>query len=402
VRHLMFLVAGLAALLLAGCPAPNPVDDDDDDDVDPLPEFTEDCDEAVNDSVADAAGIVAENRWEATGIQLCEGDLDFYRVDVPAGKWLSVRVGIAGSGAGGTDLDLYEVDAEGEEVWLSASEQDFERLAWFNPTGKPWTRYLRVEGYNDAEADYDLLVRRSGWHEGMDCDQHYPDEDPDDESGPCNRIMQFPQSNYDEDGYLVMHEAHYSNLRREVAYLVRWATAEVKAQYPDEGPLGTFDMSQWDGDTPGRMVGQLRHPEGTHVDGNDLDIAYYATNGDNTGTYACSSHDQYFCTGPADLLDVERTTFLISKLIESPMTRVMGIDPAVAEVVLPMAEELEDEGLIDNASQFDWKLAYGDGWPFHHHHIHFSWQWEDGYEGRGDTEGCLVDPATDPIAARLD
>lgn len=367
---------------------------DDDDGADALPEFAEDCGSGINDRVEDASGLEAENHKRYEGVRLCSDDVDYYRIDVPAGRWMQVTIEME-SGSGQEDLDMYEVDAEDEEIWWSATAQPFERLAWFNPSEEVRTRYLRVAGYDGARGDYDIEIRTSSWHEGLDCDPFYPDEDPEDEEGPCNRIMQFPQTNSDDEGYFVEHEPHYSSLRREVAYLVRWAARETAAQFEDTEPLGLLDMSQWDGDTPGRMRGQLRHPEGTHVYGNDIDISYYSLSPGNGGKIICSQDDNYFCTGPADDLDVDRTTYFLAMLMESDYVRVAGVDPEVAELVEPRAYELQDEGLISNRQRqkVQGLMAYGDGWPFHHHHIHLSWQWEDGFEGRSETpDGCMVGP----------
>ena len=194
------------------------------------------------------------------------------------------------------------------------------------------------------------------------------------------QIQQFPQANSFDDGFIVSHEAHYSNLRREVAYLVQYAASETAKAFPGTKPLGLLDMSQYDGDTPGRMVGQLRHPEGTHVYGNDIDIAYYQTGDDNLGRAVCPQHDNYFCTGAASLLDAERTTYFMVKLLESSNVRVIGVDPVIADAIFDAASDLKEQGLISSAdrSRLRSRLAYGDGWPFHHHHLHLSWEWEDG------------------------
>ena len=61
--------------------------------------------------------------------------------------------------------------------------------------------------------------------------------------------MQFPNAISADQGYLVTHEQHYSNLRREVAYLVQWATAKVADEFPGTNPLALLDMGQADGDT---------------------------------------------------------------------------------------------------------------------------------------------------------
>lgn len=360
----------------------------------PLPEFVDDCGEALNDAPSAPAGIVAVDEERASGVRLCEGDVDYYRIDVPPGSWLSAEVIIDGNGRAGTDLDLYEVDTAGEPVWASATEEPYERLAWYNPGTDPLSKVLRVEGFEGAAADYDLLVRTTPFHEGIDCDAFYPDE-PAGPSGACNQILQFPAAEDEAAGYFVEHEPHYSNLRREVIYLVRYASEATMAAFPDTKPLAVMDMSERDGSTPGAMVGQLRHPEGTHVDGNDIDIAYYQTGEDNGGRPVCNN-DGYFCTGPANRMDARRTAYFLAKLFESPDVRVIGVDPAVAEALEPAADALVDEGLLtaqQAAKVTGAKLAYGDGWPFHHHHLHLSWRWEGGTALRASPppDGCLVE-----------
>ncbi|MEE2829084.1 MAG: hypothetical protein VX498_07845 [Myxococcota bacterium] len=397
---LLVVLFALTTLILSGCSVDDGTDPEEDEIVF---EMQDDCYSQKNDVFEDAFLLPAENRFEATEVRLCNDDIDHYRVEVPAGRWLSLKMTIDGDGSGGDDLDMYEVNEDGEELWGSFASQPFERLAWYNPSSEPVEHTVRIEGYNGGDSDYDLLMRIASWHEGLDCDDFYPDT-ANDTDGQCNRIMQFPQANDEADGHRVQHQAHYSNLRREVAYLVRYATSEVAREFGDTNPLGLLDMSQWDGDVPGRMVGQLRHPEGTHVGGNDIDIAYYMNSGNNLGGYACSSHDNYFCTGPANLMDTERTTYLLAKLMESPNVRVIGVDPEVAEKVLPMAYEMEDEGLISSSirGKIVSRMAYGDGWPFHHHHLHFSWNWEDGFEGReAPVDGCITEDGPDYLAERF-
>ena len=294
-------------------------------------------------------------------LQLCEGDRDIYRVEVPPYSWLSFSIEIDGSGSGASDLDLIEVahpdyDVDESILWLgetggytllsySSKTTDYERLAWYNPTSRSQTHHLLVYPYESAAADYDIRIRTSDWHEERDCDDIYDDSG---EDGPCNRIMQFPNAIDADQGYLVTHHQHYSNLRREVAYLVQWATAMVEVEFPGTPPLALMDMGQADGDTPGRLDGSLRHPEGTHVNGNDLDIAYYQTGDDNMGRAVCDN-DGYNCTGEAYLLDAERTAYFMAMLMRSPYIRVIGVDTEVAADVLVAAEDLRDEGTINNS-----------------------------------------------------
>ncbi len=381
-------------------------------DEDPLPEFIDDCG-GLNDDLLAPAGLLA-NDGEAYTARLCPDDIDVYRIDVPAHSWLSLQMVPEHGGDGDSDLDMWQLDdpdnpvdprldfvdldaddAERNVLWYSATAQSYERLAWYNPGDERMSRFVAIDGYEGAYDDYELELSVSDWHEGMECDDSFPDADPRDQDGPCNQVMQFPQANAVDDGYLVTHEAHYSNVRREVAYLVRWAAAETALAFDDTNPLALMDMSEDDGDTPGRMRGQLRHPEGTHVNGNDMDIAYYQTGDDNYGREVCSSHDQYFCQGPADLLDARRTAYFMMMLMRSPQMRVIGVDPEIATDVRAAANDLRDEGLVESSdvSNLGAYMAYGDGWPFHHHHMHLSWQWEDGWTDRTryQPEGCTAD-----------
>jgi hypothetical protein len=205
--------------------------------------------------------------------------------------------------------------------------------------------------------------------------------------------MQFPRAETDAQGYFTEHKPHYSNLRREVQYLIRWAAAAVYDEFPGTTPLSLLDMSEGDGDTPGSMVGSLRHPSGTHINGNDIDVAYYQNDGANNGEPVCPQNNGQFCTGPTTLLDAERTAYFMAMLYTSPNVRIIGVDPAIATALFDAAEELHDDGRITQSQlgSFDSDMAYGSGWPFHHHHLHFSWSWEGGWWATGEPpEGCMV------------
>jgi len=370
----------------------------------PVPPFVDDCG-GLNDDFASLSGIESIELQTYSAVQLCAGEEDWYQVNIPAGTWVSVEIDIDGSGNNGSDnsdLDLVEVNPAGDAQWWSASEQGYERLAWYNPTQSAVSRYLMVYGYQSAAADYDIIVRVSAYHQGMDCDTFYPLSSSTSENGECNRIMQAPQNSTVDQGYFVEHQAHYSNLRREVSYLVTWATQMTSAQFPGTNVLSLMDMSERNGDTPGAMVGQLRHPEGTHINGNDIDIAYYQTGPDNAGRVVCA-HDDYFCTSPPNILDATRTAYFMVRLMDSPHLRVIGVDTMIATAILAAADSLRSQGVLTQSevTRLDSYMAYGQGWPFHHHHMHLSWDWEDGYEGREvqDTPiGCIVDAAHDPYA----
>ena len=382
-------------LLLGGCA--DPVGDDADTPALPtvsLEDVVDDC-LGENDTPAGAQPLVTDDLTRYSGLTLCSGETDHYLLYLAPGQYASVEVVIDGNGKNRSDLDLVEVDAAGEALWASSAEQPYERLAWFNNTDAVLTKILQVDGFEDAETNYDLLIRSSEMYEGESCASFFEGERATDQDGLCNEIVQVPQNNADVDGYFVEHEPHYSNLRREVIYLIREAARKTHEVFPDASPLAFMDMSQRDGDVPGRMVGQLRHPEGTHENGNDLDIAYFQKNNDNGGRAVCAN-DGYFCTGDADLMDADRTAYFMVQLLAFKHTRVIGIDPAVARELGPAGDRLVAQGLLtaDEASLLTrGALAFGDGWPFHHHHMHFSWNWESGWFERREAipDGCLTD-----------
>jgi len=375
-----------------------------------LPAFVDDCSTPSNETSSEASGLSSQDGTVYSGVQLCANDMDVYRVDVPPGLWLSVSIDIDGTGQGTTDLDMYEFDHPSTPlpssldmvddtyseniVWYSYAEINYEALAWYNPSSQTRSHYIAIAGYNGAVADYDITVQTSAYHEGMDCDAFYSNTS---ESGPCNEIMQFPQADDTSQGYAVSHNPHYSHLRREVTYLVQYAASETTAMFPGTKPLGLLDMGESDGSTPGTMDGDLRHPEGTHVYGNDIDIAYYQTGSDNLGRTVCPD-DGYFCTSAPDILDARRTAYFMVKLMESPNLRVIGVDTMIATEILEAADDLLSEGKITSAqrTRLESYMAYGEGWPFHQHHMHFSWQWENGHTYSDTSEtGCLVDNVED-------
>ena len=178
----------------------------DGDSINPLPDFVNDCDTEENDTFETLSGIESDiDGISYNDVDLCQGDQDYYRVDVAPGAWVSVAIAINGSGnngsdptATGTDLDLWEIedpqapidpqmdfvetDTESPNViWYSASEENYERLAWANTSDTTQHHYLVVDGFDGANTTYDIRIRTSDWHDTEDCD----DVLEADEDGPC-------------------------------------------------------------------------------------------------------------------------------------------------------------------------------------------------------------------------
>ena len=95
--------------------------------------------------------------------------------------------------------------------------------------------------------------------------------------------------------------------------------------------LGLGDMSEANGDIPGTREGQPGHPEGTHVNGHDMDIAYYQLTGDDNHLRAVCEHyqggqDAYHCTSEPVNFDLWRTALFLAKMHDNPRLRVIGVD----------------------------------------------------------------------------
>ncbi len=357
------------------------------------PAWEDDCTPGLNETIATASTVLAIDDSTYDG-ELCAGDTDVFVLEVPAGSWASVEIDIAGSGGGSTDLDLYELRTDGQAYQNSYTTNSYERVAVYNQTDAPREHWFQVLGYQGATASYEVIVNVSAWHFGMECDDFYGSSSS--ESGPCNWIMQFPRANGTFEAVYPEHKAAWSAVRREVAYLVRWAGAEVMDQFPNTRPLGLLDMSEKDGATPGTLQGDLRHPSGTHINGNDIDIAYYQNDGANNGEVVCPSNDGRFCTGAATKLDAERTAYFLAKLAIHPETRVIGVDPVVGEDVMDAADDLYAADVLSTyeRNRLHSKVTWGGGWPFHHHHLHFSWHWEGGWTATEPIpDGCIVEPS---------
>jgi hypothetical protein len=179
-----------------------------------------------------------------------------------------------------------------------------------------------------------------------------------------------------------------SYARRDVMMLVKYATAMVECQaaawaFGNGGELGLGDMSEVDGAIPGTSVGSPGHPPGTHVNGHDMDIAYYQTGtADNLLRAVCEHRtggaDQYHCTGEPTLLDPWRTALFLGHLHATPHLRVIGVDGRVGPLVESALAQLCTDGWVSGTGCTAPRLAYETtdtmrGWyRFHHHHLHIS------------------------------
>jgi hypothetical protein len=348
-------------------------------------------------------------------LQVCKDDKDWFRLDVPAGQ--TGTLGITFYHQVG-DLDLCLYDQAGkflgcryplENYPASWREYDWndEFLSALAGAGDR-TLYFKALGFGGAPNNYNLFAWTTPWKDGAVCTDLFTESEckgclP---NGQCVKdqfkaaLMQFPYPDpadpYVGDGYMVEHSSSYSWARRETVMLIRHAIRQVQQKFPGTKPLGLMDMAQIDGITPGFDVGSPRHPETTHDEGGNIDVAYYQTTGDNSGKIVCDpnggSNDGYYCTSVANhVVDLPRTAYFLAMLAASSRFRVAGMDQLIAPLVEEAIDDLVQQGAITQvqANMAKNKLAYGDGWPFHHHHIHVSLKW---WSQRGHREdypiGC--------------
>ncbi len=335
-------------------------------------------------------------------MQVCVGDNDWFKLTVPAGK--SGTLGITFYHDVG-DLDLCIYDASGKLLSCRYPFEDYPA----NWRGYDWndeflsalaigsskTFYFKADGYYGAANDYSLYAWLTQWQDGFKCTDTFPLAECKgcQANGSCVKdsfganLVQFPHPDasdpYVGAGYVLEHASGYNWLRRETVMLIRYAIHETQKKFPNTKPLGLMDMCQIDGITPGFDVGDPRHPETTHDEGGNIDVAYYQTTGNySQGQVICDANggstDGYFCTNVDNhIVDLPRTAYFVAKLAESDRFRVAGMDKLIAPLVLEALADLKNNGDISTQLYNKTKgaLAYGDGWPFHHHHIHVSLKW---------------------------
>jgi hypothetical protein len=205
---------------------------------------------------------------------------------------------------------------------------------------------------------------------------------------PFEPVKGIGYDNYPLNGETTTNQ-YRSFCRRDLMMLVKYAAAFVdckaKTWTPGNGaPLALGDMSEKDGSIPGTSIGSPGHPAGTHLNGYDMDIGYYQTEGTNNYLrpvcpHTTSGSDAYHCTGEPTILDLKRTALYLGAFLTSDRTRVIGVDGRIGPLVLPAIQKLCDDGTLPKVS-CDRKglIAYeptdtGKGWyKFHHHHFHVS------------------------------
>lgn len=215
----------------------------------------------------------------------------------------------------------------------------------------------------------------------------------------CTELVQMPgpfipapAAEAQKYGYILGGEPKYSFVRKDLSKLLAWAVCEVRSKFPSVTPIEIWDMSQKDGKTPGTDVGGLRHPQGTHVAGHDIDIAYYQTDGVNDIQIVCGDgsdlnwneepggkyNDGYFCTTKQNIVDWGPQVWFFARLLEYDKARIFGIDQMLVDNLGAKLKALHDQGEISDKifQRFNDTIAWGaaGGWAFHFHHTHLSFE----------------------------
>ncbi len=204
----------------------------------------------------------------------------------------------------------------------------------------------------------------------------------------CGQLVSFnPRTNTAWDDYAINGETaanqYRSYLRKDLMMLVGYATSFTACKTAGwtsgiGGALGLGDMSEVNGAIPGTSINSPGHPAGTHVNGNDIDLAYYQTGTANNRLRPICTHmngttDAYHCLAAPDKLDVWRTALFLGAVFESPRTRVIGVDGKAGPMILSALDTLCDSGWLTQTACTNAVLAYevtnmGQGWYMHHHH----------------------------------
>jgi hypothetical protein len=351
-----------------------------------------------NDSLA--AAVDAPD-GVTTGLSVCAGDEDWFRVVVPAGKLVTVRITFEHDLG---DLDLVAYDGAGELIGARSPgeypyierqlETDEEVLAVI---GSDTVYKFRVVGHLGAINAYTLHVDEVDFADAARCTEAFTQQECVGAAPAGTGLIAFPfpdaSSMAGFDNYEWATVSNYRFARRELVMLVRWAINATSSAFENTHPIGLVDASQRDGITSGFDVGFPRHPARSHDQGGSIDIAYFQTDGENAPEIVCgdgSTHYDRFCSETAvntHKVDLERQAFFMGKLFGSTRLRVIGVDrvlaPLIRDAAVALGELPQDDPqhlTADEVAAFDTKMGSGDDWPFHHHHIHVSLQWWTGSE----------------------
>ena len=104
----------------------------------------------------DTANATAVEPGSYTDLNVTEGDLDYYAVDLEEGDALSASIDFSNDRG---DLELVLLSPDGVQLRASTSTDDSEAVSYV--AGQSGTYYLVVYGFDGATGPYDLTVDRT-------------------------------------------------------------------------------------------------------------------------------------------------------------------------------------------------------------------------------------------------
>lgn len=207
-----------------------------------------------------------------------------------------------------------------------------------------------------------LEITRTPFSDGVTC------------AADCSHLLQLPLPNdpavdgYAHDGGTVFR---YQFGRRDLLMLLRSAGRRMLAM--KKPPFYPYDLSQWNGETPGNDVGAPRHA--SHQRGKDVDVSLYGSDGGSAWRSFCTTTSvdggRACVNGTAKGLDARATARELAGFYEGGIVTMMFLDQELIELVRPAAAPLASEGVIASSLV----PLYSDGvhlqhWPNHDNHVH--------------------------------
>jgi hypothetical protein len=257
------------------------------------------------------------------------------------------------------------------------------------------TVYWRISSASDVVPPFVTVESVQPFLDGPVCADLFTADDCMGQPGGVPSPMQFPvtypNDPYVGDGLRPQTPANYRWARRELLMLVRYAMHETQIRHAGTKALGVGDISERNGAIPGTDNGLPRHPAGTHMQGTDVDIAYFhtlAAGGQapfNDIRAICDanggSHDELSCDPSAastHIVDLPRQVSFLAKLLVSDRIRVVGVDEVIGPLLLAEADAQFEVNQITEAEHnaFGTKLAFNPaaGWVrlFQYMHVSFN------------------------------
>lgn len=290
---------------------------------------------------------VAGEVWaeEDNSVFVPAGESAVYRVQTMAGEHVGFRFEFP-VGATGVTLSVMRWDgAHPVEIGETDDGAGLRVLAVVDQSG-PRTFWVRIDTPVDAVTGA-LTVTRTPFVDGTQCLRD------------CDDLLQLPLPNDPvRDGYDVSEAiARYEFGRRDLVMLVRAAGRRMAdAGYP---PIRPWDLSDWQGRTPGIDVGEPRHA--SHQRGRDVDVALYGVLGQAPWTSYCATHPVkggHECVPGSHvaIFDAERNARLIGAFFVSRRVTML-LDRELIAALAPGVEEAVAAGAVQH-------------WPNHENHLH--------------------------------